>query len=703
MRVIYTFLICLTVLVFPGYISGKSGSDEQSKVNELIELSTAYRFSDIHRSITTIDEALAIAQKIDYKAGIAQCYLKKGQYLFNNGSQKASGENLQKAADLFKQIDEKGNYALCLKELADYYNTTGDQTKAKELIKESSAIAAELQDNSLQAKCEIASGIIDMNGGKFADATAHFLNALRTAEAIKNDEIVMNSCRELGNLNSFQGNIPLSNDYYQRALKIDLKIGNKLGMADVYCNIGSNFITLGNQQEAIVNIKKSLDLARSLNYKPTLALDLLNMGYCLTYQGGYDAAKDQLDEAEKVFVELNDKHGQAEVLNAKGYLSAKTHDFDNAAKSYLGSADIAKTINANDQLKTSYEGLAYIFEQRKDYEAAYKFQKLAQGLGNELYNTSNTQMVTKLQLSYDFDKMQEQQRIQQQLKDKINESERKRDRYVRYFLLVLGFMAIILAASAFVAYRANRKAKELLFEKNQLITKEKEQAERILSDIIPAEIEAKIKESGIGQIENFATVMFIDFYEFTKTEQKFNPIELMDELDIIFKGMDDISKKFKLETLKTLSDGYLCIGGSANSMECRPEDVVSAAIKIQLFMDEIKMNRVKLGQPYFEMRIGVHTGQIAGGIVGVRTIAADIWGEVVQAASLIEKMANAGEIRVSEATFQLVKNKFETIYCGKLRVSAKEIEVYQIANFKTEFSHLNVSQEVDNLINRLKD
>jgi adenylate cyclase len=701
MRVICTLLIGLTIFAFLGSASGKAGSDEQSKVNELVDLSTAYRFSDIHRSIATVDEALAIAEKIDFKAGIAECYLKKGQYLFNNGNQKESAENLRKAADIFKSIDVKGKYAICLKELADYYNTAGDQDKARSLIKQSSAIATELQDNALQAQCDIASGIIDMNAGKFAAATGHYLDALKIAETIKNDEIIMNSCRELGNLNSFQGNIPLSNEYYQKALKIDLKIGNKLGMADVYCNIGSNFLSLGNQQEAMVNIKKSLGLARSLNYKPTLALDLLNMGYCLTYQSDYGPAKAQLDEAQKVFSELNDKHGQSEVLNAKGYLAAKTHDYDEAAQNYLASADIAKTIHANDQLKTSYEGLSYIFEQRKDYEAAYKFQKLAQGLSNELYNTSNAQMVTKLQLNYDFEKMQEQQHIQQQLKDKINESERKRDRYFRYFLLVLGFMLIILAASAYVAYRATRKAKELLVDKNELITTEKERAERILSDIIPAEIEEKIKESGIGQIENCATVMFIDFYEFTKTEQKFNPAELMDELDLVFKGMDDISKKFRLETLKTLSDGYLCIGGSANSLDCKPEDVVSAAIKIQLYMDDLKLRNIREGRPHFEMRIGIHTGQIAGGIVGVRTIAADVWGEVVHAASLMEKMANAGEIRISEATYQLVKNKFETIYCGKLKGYMKELEVYQIANFKTEFSHLTVSAGAAHILSKL--
>lgn len=695
-----SIIICFIILSITGLNPLLANGDEQSKVSELIELSTAYRFSDINKSISTVDQALTIAQKIDYKQGIAECYLKKGQYLSNKGNQAESGENLHKAADLFKGIEKKDKYAVCLKELADYYRTIGDQEKAKTLIKESSAIATELQNMELQAECEIASGIIDMNTGKLADATGHYLTALKTAEAIKNDEIIMNSCRELGNINSLEGNIPVSNEYFQRALNINIKIGNKLGVADAYCNIGSNFLTLGNMQEAASNIKKSMNLSRELNYKPTLALNLLNMGLCMTYQNDYAGAKAQLEEAGVIFGDLNDKHGQAEVLNAKGYLAAKTRDFDEAAKSYLASIDVATPMHAKDQLKASYDGLAYIFEQRKDYEGAYKFQKLSQGISNQIFGTTNTQAVTRLQLNYDFEKAKEQQRVEQQLKDKIIASERTRDRYFRYFLIVLGLMAAIIAMFAFAAYRANKQAKELLFEKNILITKEKETAERILSDIIPAEIESKIKDSGIGEIESFATVMFIDFDEFTKTEQQFNPIELMDELDIIFKGMDDICKKYKLETLKTLSDGYLCIGGLANSLDCKPEDVINAAIKIQLFMDDIKLKRVKEGRAFFQMRIGVHTGQIAGGIVGVRTIAADIWGETVQAASMIEKMALAGEIRISDATFQLVKTKFETVYTGQLKATSKDIGVYQITKFKTEYSKLTVSENVKALFNK---
>ena len=354
MKLIYSLSVALTVVLFMGFSLSASNSDQQSKVNELIDMSVAYRFSDINKSISTVDEALTIAEKIGYKEGIAECYLKKGQYLCNRGNQKESSENLQKAAALFKEIDNKDKYALALKELADYYQTSGNEAKAKELIKQSSTIAIETKNNALIAQCELASGIIDMNTGKFADATAHYLNALKTAENAKNDEIIMNTCRELGNINSMQGNIPLSNEYYERALKINTKIGNKLGVADAYCNIGSNYLSLGNQQEAITNINKSLELARSLNYKPTMATDLLNLSYCMTNQANYPMARKQLQEAQKLFEELKNKHGQAEVLNAQGYLLAKTHDYQEASKCYIFSSDIAKPINAYDQLKTSY-------------------------------------------------------------------------------------------------------------------------------------------------------------------------------------------------------------------------------------------------------------------------------------------------------------------------------------------------------------
>ena len=701
MRLFYSVVFASTFIFLLGYHTAFAKPDEQSKVNQLIELSTAYRFSDIHRSIATIDDALLLAQKIEYKAGIAECYLKKGQYLFNNGSQKESGESLKKAADLFKEIDIKDKYAISLKELADYYRAVGNQKMATILITQSTAIAASLKNDALVAECEIASGTIDMNTGKFAEATEHFLKALQTAETIKNDEIIMNSCRELGNINSMQGNIPISNDYFKRSLAINLKIGNRLGVADAYCNIGANFLALGNESEAASNINKSLALAKELNYKPTIALDLLNLGYCNSRLNEVEQAKEHFEQAGTLFRESNDRHGEAEVLNAKGYLDAKMGNYEQAAVNYLHSAEIAKPINANDQLKTSYDGLAYVFERRKDFEAAYKFQKMAQGLSDQLYGTDNAKVVTKLQLNYDFQKLREQQRIQQELKDQITDSEKKRALYFQLFLVILGILFLALAAFAYIAYRANRKAKMLLTERNELITVEKERAERILSDIIPAEIEAKIKQSGIGQIEGFATVMFVDFNEFSKTEQKFDPISLMDELDIIFKGMDDISKKFQLETLKTLSDGYLCIGGLANSLECRPEDVVNAAIKIQLFMDELKMQRIQQGSPYFEMKIGVHTGQIAGGIVGVRTIAADIWGETVQVASMLEKRAQASDIYLSESTYHIVKAKFQSIYSGLVHIGSKDVAVYQLTQFRTDISPLTVSDNVNELLNRL--
>jgi adenylate cyclase len=701
-KIAYTILGSIIVLLFFGFTQGVSTTDDQSRVNELIEVSRANRFTDLSKSLANIDEALTIARKIDYKAGIAACYLHKGQYLYNSSKIKESVTNLELAANIFKNIDNKTQYATCLKEMADCYRSSGQNEKAKSLIDNASQIANELDNKSLAADCNIASGVISMNTGLLTEATAHFLSALKTAELIKNDELIMNSSRELGNVNSLQSNYKKSNEYFESALAISQKIGNKLGEADIYCNIGSNYLSLGNQAEAEKNISLSLALCRQLNYKPTLALNLLNMGYGHSAEGQEQAANADFDQARAVFAEIGERHGEAEVLNAKGYLYSKSKNYVDAAANYIFASDIAKTIHANDLLKTSYDGLAYIFEQRHEYEAAYKYQKMSQELASQIFSAENAKTVTQLQLRYDFDKQQEQLRKEQDLTNKIAREKLRSEKYLRYFLIVLGLCAIGLAAFAMIAYRATRKAKHLLIERNLLITTEKEQAEKLLSDIIPHEIEAKVRQSGVQQHEElFATVMFVDFDNFSRTEQQLSPDELMDELDLIFKTLDDVSKKSRLETLKTLSDGYLCIGGLANNRDIRPEDVIQAAIKIQSFMEALKLKRIQEGKAYFGIKIGVHTGQIAGGIVGVRTIGADIWGETVQTASQLEKVAQSGEIQISESTYHLVKGKFDTLYNSNLKLMGKDMDVYQIVNFKSELSVLSVTDDVSDLLDRI--
>lgn len=686
-------------------LSVAAKEDTYSRVKQLLEMSAAYRYTDMDKAIVEVNKALELSTAIGYKEGMADACLKKGQYLFNQGKHEESNVYLYKAAGLFKQFNEN-KYALSLKELADNYRIIGNNSKAEELVNQAATLAKNANNKLLEAECEISKGLILMNLGKFAPATTHYLNAYKIGEDIKDDEIIINSCRELGNINSLDGNINLSNQYFQKCLDLNKKTDNKLGMADAYCNLGSNFLNIGNYEEAEKSIHASIKIAEELNYRTTLALNFLNLGYLKSNTNNIPAAFENLEKALKIFQDVNDKKGQAQVYNAKGYLFAKKKEYQQAAQFYQLSEAISKEIKANDELRSSYEGLAYVFEQLNDFESAFKFQKLEQNLSKQIYSTDNAKKITQLQLNYEFNKIQENQRLAQKFKDDAAAQEKKASNIFIGFLIIAGLMSLALLYTSVRAYKENKKAKELLAERNKLITIEKERSEKLLHDIVPAELGTRISQANIQQSDNFATVMFVDFKDFTKSEEQFSPVDLMDELDIIFKSLDDISKKFKLETMKTLGDGYLCIGGLASNKNTSPIDVIDAAIKIQEGISLLKERRIKENKPYFEMQIGIHSGQIVGGIVGVRTLSDDVWGDTVQSASMIEKYEGKceGNIKISQSTFNLVKAHFECTQCGEMRIlGGNELAVYQVVSKRKEpLGSLSITENISEMLAKIE-
>ncbi len=695
----------LFILAVVAFLSVSAKEDNYSKVKQLVEMSAAYRYTDMGKAVVEIDKALELSTAIGYKEGMADAYLKKGQYLFNQGKHEESNVCLYKAAGLFKQFNEN-KYALCLKELADNFRIIGNNSKAEELVNQAASLAKNANNKLLEAECEISKGLILMNLGKFAPATTHYLTAYKIGEDIKNDEIIINSCRELGNINSLDGNINLSNQYFQKCLDLNKKTDNKLGMADAYCNLGSNFLNIGNYEEAEKSIQASLKIAEDLSYRSTIALNFLNLGYLKSNTNNIPAAFENLEKALKIFQDVNDKKGQAQVYNAKGYLFAKKKEYQQAAQFYELSETISKEIKANDELRSSYEGLAYVFEQLNDFETAYKFQKLEQTLSNQIYSSDNSKKVTQLQLNYEFNKIQENQRVAQKYKDDIAAQDKRATQIFIGFLIIAGLMSLALLYTSVRAYKENKKAKELLAERNKLITIEKERSEKLLHDIVPAELGERISQANINQSDNFATVMFVDFIDFTKSEELFSPADLMDELDIIFKSLDDISKKFKLETMKTLGDGYLCIGGLTSNKSTSPVDVIEAALKIRDCITMLKERRIKENKPYFEMQIGIHSGQIVGGIVGVRTLSDDVWGDTVQSASMIEKYKGecGGNIKISQSTFNLVKSYFECTKCGELPILGDhELAVYQvISKRKDPLGSFSLTENINEVLAKIE-
>jgi len=239
----------------------------------------------------------------------------------------------------------------------------------------------------------------------------------------------------------------------------------------------------------------------------------------------------------------------------------------------------------------------------------------------------------------------------------------------------------LMALLFYSRYRAKRKANLSLEEKNKIIEDERQRSDELLLNILPHSIAEELKTSGKARARRFdeATVLFTDFKNFTRISELLSPEELVEELDKCFKAFDFIIGQYPdIEKIKTIGDAYMCASGLTDR-RVMPNSLVKAALEMQEFLDEQKQERMRIGKPYFEARIGIHTGPVVAGVVGVKKFAYDIWGDTVNTASRVESNSQPGRVNISETTYNLVRYKFECEYRGKVEAKNKgQIDMYYV-------------------------
>lgn len=216
------------------------------------------------------------------------------------------------------------------------------------------------------------------------------------------------------------------------------------------------------------------------------------------------------------------------------------------------------------------------------------------------------------------------------------------------------------------------RTRELNRSNDQLI-KEKRKSDDLLLNILPAEIAEELKESGSSKARRYpsVTVMFTDFKDFTRLSEELTPEQLVREIDYCYSHFDALIEKHGLEKIKTMGDAYICAGGLPTMNFTHPEDVVLAAMDIRDFMETYKNDKKARDEPYFEIRIGVHTGPVVAGIVGSKKFAYDIWGDTVNVAARMESSGEVSRVNISAPTYQMIKDKFKCMHRGK--IDAKNI------------------------------
>ena len=259
------------------------------------------------------------------------------------------------------------------------------------------------------------------------------------------------------------------------------------------------------------------------------------------------------------------------------------------------------------------------------------------------------------------------QQDQLELKDKaLDEIKKTRYLYIVGILVLLAFCALI--------YRSNNVQKKA----NLAVLNEKKRSEELLLNILPEEVAAELMKKGFTDAKHFydVTVLFTDFVNFTTVAETMTPEKLVGELHVCFKAFDMILGKYHIEKIKTVGDAYLAVSGLPVSNPNHAADIAAAAIEIRDFMAKRK---TELGNGTFGVRVGINSGNVVAGIVGVRKFSYDIWGDTVNIAARMEQNCEEGKINISDSTYQLVKDKYACVYRGKIMAKNKgDIDMYYL-------------------------
>jgi len=221
-------------------------------------------------------------------------------------------------------------------------------------------------------------------------------------------------------------------------------------------------------------------------------------------------------------------------------------------------------------------------------------------------------------------------------------------------------------------FLANRE----LEQRHRQVEQQKQVSESLLLNILPGEVADELRSKGMVSPKYFedVTILFTDFVGFTLSTEKLAAEELVQMLHDYFTAFDQIVARYRLEKMKTIGDSYMCISGLPSRNPAHPVDTVLAAFEMLHAVEE----RAKRGGALeWKVRIGIHTGPVIAGVVGINKFAFDIWGDTVNYSSRMESSGEANRINLSERTYSRVKDFVACEPRGKVLTKDKrEADMY---------------------------
>jgi adenylate cyclase len=615
------FLGCFYTTVFANEVDSlkkilSTTIADSIRVDVLNALSKSLFNTNPDTSIVIAAAAKSLAESINYKPGLALAFKNIGKGYYLEGKYKEAVLNWQQAIEVYKILDDKTGVANMLSNQGAVYYNQGDDAKALELHLQSLKMSEALNDT-----LRILTSLTNI-GGVYSNKEATWSKAL---------------------------------DYFLRSYNLSLSIKDDYSIGTCAVNLGELYYNLGDDAKALKYLyqsekayKGTEDLPYTLNY----------IGRVFTRQKSFEKAIQIHTQAYRLSKKLDTKLDQTQSLVGLAQAYKAGGNITSAINAYKQSVEISLPMNTVVELKNAYHGLSESYSQEKDYTNAFKYQNLLLAVKDTIYNINTDKKLGTLQFTFDLEKKEGEISLLNKNKE-IQKQEIRRQKIVKVSFIG-GFGIMLLFAVVFFIQR-NR------------INKGKKRSDELLLNILPVETAEELKATGTAKTKRLelVSVLFTDFKNFTQASEKLSPEELVAEINYCYSEFDRIVTRHGIEKIKTIGDSYMCAGGLPVSNNTHPVDVVSVGLEMVQFIEKNKQERIQNGLPYFELRLGIHSGPVVAGIVGIKKFAYDIWGDTVNTASRMESSGEVGRVNISGSTYDLVKDKFNCTHRGKIEAKNK--------------------------------
>jgi guanylate cyclase len=203
----------------------------------------------------------------------------------------------------------------------------------------------------------------------------------------------------------------------------------------------------------------------------------------------------------------------------------------------------------------------------------------------------------------------------------------------------------------------------------RLLRQEQDRSESLLLNVLPQQVAERLKGGSqiIADHYDSASILFADLVGFAPLTSELTPREMVELLNEIFSRFDSLVEEFGVEKIRTIGDNYMVASGLPRP---RP-DHAKALAALALAMNGYLATRPKIGGRRLSFRIGINSGPVIAGIIGVRKFHYDVWGDSVNIASRMESQGTPGKIQVTRGTYELIKDEFICEPHGSIEVKGR--------------------------------